>query len=585
MELFIYIYKHIEIIVIMKKLFPLVFLVPLLFSCDKFIDNNYDLAKLDSEVTVAGGFTVSVPNKKLSLALGDILDGSGLIVADAEGNYSIKMDLGQKNFNFSVPQFSLPALTVPMEIAFKDIDPGIPGPDVMLTDQSYEESSTGSSVFTIENTAVPEEITAVEYASMNGVATLNLKPNTLAGAKYTLLKGTTISFPDITGVSCTDPNFSSGSGLIKNSLTLNNDIDITPGLELKFSYQHIQINSPNGIVAPSHLKIDTECAYNAKIKITYTGMLSAIVGYAPSLDGSVALDATMLTEANVKIAKKETLDNLPNVSMGTLPDALSGSNSKLDLDDLNIMIDVNSSLPASFKLKGAITPLSADGKATKEITVGPLDIVKGQNNLKINESNCPGISDIFIPVPASVKFKNLYADVYTPEGAISTINFGSDYSASAKFSIDSPLAFGPNAFMDNIEYKLDDLGFSGDSNISFSEATMQLKYSNTIPLNFLMKASAVSATGVAIEITDKDGNSLESNPLPIEYSEDGQKTAEIKIKGDKIKISDFSGINFIFSAASSEALKGKQLNKSQAIQIGDFKLIIDSGITLGGKNN
>ena len=59
-------------------------------------------------------------------------------------------------------------------------------------------------------------------------------------------------------------------------------------------------------------------------------------------------------------------------------------------------------------------------------------------------------------------------------------------------------------------------------------------YVNTIPLDFKLSASAVAAEGVTISLTDQDGNLLTTNPLSLNFSEDGEQQTEIsiKVKGD-----------------------------------------------------
>jgi len=107
----------------MKKLFNIFLLVPLLIACDQMIDQNYDIEKLDTEVTIGGGFTVSISNLDKSLLLKDLLEGNSIIVEDSEGNYKIKMDTEEESFELDVPAISLDQINVPIDVNFEALVP------------------------------------------------------------------------------------------------------------------------------------------------------------------------------------------------------------------------------------------------------------------------------------------------------------------------------------------------------------------------------------------------------------------------------------------------------------------------------
>ena len=138
MKIIIYIYPIINNIVDMKKLFNIFLLVPLLVACDQMIDQNYDIEKLDSEMTIGGGFTVSISNFDKSLILKDLLEGNSIIVEDSEGNYKIKMDTEEESFELDVPAISLDQINVPIDVNFEALVPVGPGGDLVIPETSYE---------------------------------------------------------------------------------------------------------------------------------------------------------------------------------------------------------------------------------------------------------------------------------------------------------------------------------------------------------------------------------------------------------------------------------------------------------------
>lgn len=583
MKIIIYIYPIINNIVDMKKLFNIFLLVPLLVACDQMIDQNYDIEKLDSEMTIGGGFTVSISNFDKSLILKDLLEGNSIIVEDSEGNYKIKMDTDEQSFELDVPAISLDQINVPIEVNFDALAPVGPSGDVVIPEISYEKIAGGSVSFVIEKTSFPEEITALVSANIKNGGSINLTfmPKPLSGAKFYLLKETTITFPEIIqGLSCNNADFSFEGNVLK----VVNDREITDGLSLPISFVSLQVPDGQGVVAAKHLRLSGEVAYNIGVRVSYAGLLGNIQGYEPGINGNMKIAQMNVQDATLKLYKELSLDDLPSATIGELPEMLSGENANLDLHDLELKIGINNNFPAAFKLSSKLAAFKSDGSTTHEFTLGPYNVVQGSNSFIINESTHAGISDILIPVPASIGLKDFNAEISTPNAI--TINTGASYSANASFGIDTPLAFGPEAELNNISKTIDDLDFGEDSKISFSEATFKVTYVNTIPLEFKLSARAIAAEGVSISLTDNDGNSLTTHPLSLNFSENGQEgELSIKVKGDEIKLSDLKGLNLSFSANSSEALKGKKLNKNQGIQLSSLKVVLDSGITIGGEKD
>ena len=484
MKIFIYIYGIIAIIVDMKKFLTIFLLVPLLIACDQIIDQNYDIKKLDPEVTIGGGFTVSLSNFDKSILLKDLLEGNSIIVEDLEGNYKIKMDTDAKNFDLSIPDISLDPINVPINISLGNLNINDPGIEMNISG-TYDKSAQGSESFVVDKTSFPVEITALVSANIKngGVATLKLTPAALAGATFTLLKETTITFPSIIqGLACTDADFSFNGNVLK----LNNNKNITAGLNLPISFVSLQVPEGQGIVEPGHLHLNSTVAYDVKVKIDYNGPVSAILAYDPEINGNFKINQMNVKDATVKLYKQLSLDNLPTVTIGELPEMLTGENAKLDLNDLILKIGIDNSFPAAFKLSSKLATFASDGVATHEFNLGPYNVVEGSNSFTINESTHAGISDILIPVPASIGLKNFNGEINTTTGTI-TINTGATYTTKASFGIDTPLAFGPEAKLSNITKAIEDLDFGEDAKISFSEATFKMTYVNTIPLEFKKK--------------------------------------------------------------------------------------------------
>lgn len=554
-------------------------MVPLAIACDQLIDNTYDLRNIDPEVTVAGGLTVPLNNLNESIVLGDLLATNSILVADAAGNYRFQMNMDNQNIEFQVPQFSIPGQIVPFNLqlpfSFHIIGPSLPTISI-----NQDLSSRGNKDFSFETTAIPEEITALESLSIKngGRINFNFAPNNLEGADIFLKTGSTIILPDaLTGIACNNPNIVVNG----NVLTIVNNINIRSGFSLPLSFSGLQMPANQGIIEPQHFVFEGTIDYDFSYNLRYTGVPSNL----PSelvIANTFEIEDMQVQDATVKLSKNISINDLPSIELEGLPEILSGGKSKIDLHDLNVTLDIQNPFPAAFELSSQLSTFATGGTKTHDFAIGPYTIATGENNIILNESNTPGISDMLMPIPSALSLDYLTASI-NPQDPI-TITLGQNYSATAAIGIDTPLAFGPEAVLDDISYSLDGFDFDLDANVAISEATLKMKYINTIPLEFKLGATALSAPGANITLTNKEGEALSTSPLTLEYCSVGQKEElEIKLKGENIKISDLKGLELVLSASSSKQLKGIQLNQNQGIELGDIQIVIDSGVTIGAE--
>lgn len=553
----------------MKKLFHLLLIAPLAIACGSLVDDNYNPDKLDNTVTLGAGYTLTLEGKDFSVKIGDYLDGNSLITADPSGNYIVSLDLGSQEFGLSVPEIPIGEISVPLDMTFSGIQVEDPGIDITIENGSYDKATSGKQTLSLSVDSFPSEITSVSSVSVGGKATLTLKPSALAGAGFILLKeGTSIVFPSwIGGLSSSTPGITVSGGI----LTLTEDIDFTSQLAIALTFDAINVPQNQGVTSPGTFTLEGELTYDTAMRITYNGPLSALLNYTPVVKGSFSTGNIPVNSATVGISSDISLDDDINVTIGSLPEILSDGSACLDLYDLVLEMNVNNGIPAPITFGGVLSPLMQDGtQAHAPLALGPFTFNPGANNLTVNEASAPGFSDIFDPVPYSISFGGLEAGLAT-DGEI-TVESGRKYSASASFAINTPLAFGKNAKTGNISTSFDGLSFTDTQQISFSEATLTASYSNDIPLEFTLNATAKTSPGVNVTV---------SGPVKLEYTGTGTKEISLKIKCDgNISLSDFKGLDATLSANSSSALEGKPLNRNQSVQLGNFALKIDSGVTI-----
>ena len=563
----------------MKKLFPIIPLIGIALSCSQLVDESYDLKKVDPEITVGGGLTVDLPDKDFSLSLKEVLDGTSQITADASGNYRLNLPQVRENLEYGIPAINIPKITEVLNIVLDRYDAGGLAASTPL-EGSFNHSKNGEIPISVEYGSFPAEITAIKSARLAGKLTISIVPSTLAGAEFYLRPGSTITLPDFLG-GIADAGNGAAFRIDGNIISVLSETEITSGLNLSYTFSEINsVPGVNPLPAPGQLKIDGKVKYNAQVRIAYSGTVGAYSAFVPEIDGDVTLDNLQFNNVEVMIDKQLSASSLPSVAIGQMPEALSAEGSVLDLHDLAVPLKLNSDLPCPLSVKAQVSSLAADGRVLKNYPIGSFAIQTGGGTYTANEGNCPGISDILIPIPAKISVSRLEATLKTSSHAV--IETGRTYSAAASLAIDSPLSFGAGARIEGITYEVSDLGLGNADNISFSQATLKISYINSIPLNFLLKGRALSAEGIDIQLLDANGEPLASSPVSIAYAPDSPAETSIKLKGDKIKLQDFLGIAFTISASSSGELAGRQLNANQAFEIVGMKVILDSGITIGG---
>lgn len=553
----------------MKKLIPFFLLVPLAIACSSLVDNNYDPDNLDNTMTIGAGYTISLDGKDFSVKIGDYLESNSLISADQAGDYSVSMDLGSRKFGLTVPSIPLGDISVPLDMTFSAIDVENPGFDIQIDNGEYEKTASGKQPIALSVDNFPSEISSISGAEVVGNASLTLKPAALSGAQFFLLKeGTEIVFPSwLTGLASSTSGVTVSGGV----LTLTRDIDFTDNLSIALTFTGISVPEGKGVTSPGKFSLDGELSYVTAMKITYNGMLNPLLSYTPAINGSFSTGSIQVSSATVGISSEISLEEDKTVTVGSLPEILTDGNACLDLFDLVLDMNVDNGIPAPVTFSGTLAPRMEDGSAAHAaLQLGPYTFNPGPNSIVVNEASNPGFSDIFVPVPYSVSFGNLHAGLATT-GEI-TVESGKTYSADASFAIDTPLAFGRNARIGNISASIDGLNFTDTQQISFSEATLIAQYSNSIPLEFSLNATAKTAGGVNVTV---DG------PVKIEWTGDATKEIALKVKSSKdISLSDFKGLDVVLSANCTEALEGKPLNRNQSVVLSGFQLKIDSGITV-----
>lgn len=371
-----------------------------------------------------------------------------------------------------------------------------------------------------------------------------------------------------------------GQGYTDGTLYIEDNIELSSGLRLSLDPRDFVENGT--ISVPDEITIDMSLNAGSEI---------AVKSVTAALDlGGYGIEPT-------------------EVSIGELPDFLSGDNVTLDLYNPVIRLDVladEANTPdihfPEFTLSASLDAFGKDGQSTMDspISLNDIAISKGMNHVIISRlpvdridpvpqdehyvyREISNLSDIIKVIPDHITISEIeintaeeYTTVVFPQnGAPLT------YDVSVDYSIDVPLAFGKDL---NISYSTEFDGWNenfsstsdSDYRLDLREATIRFDFINSIPLELGLSAEAIDIDGnvmddidVSLEGTLAAGNTGSETSTPI----------IITIRATQEALDRFDGLRLNIEATSGD-MEGVTLNKNQGIRLENISANIQGGVQL-----
>ena len=430
----------------------------------------------------------------------------------------------------------------------------------------------------------------------------------------------TISFPEFVVLTDGSDNVT----IEEDGHTLSfKDLEVGAGspAEFTFSLAAIDMSKLKGGqgFADGRLYIDDEIELSSGIRL-WIDPRNFVVGGAISVPESISVDMDLAVEDVTVKSVTAALDlsgfdmEPTDISVGELPEFLSGSNVTLDLYNPVIRLDVladESNTPdihfPEFTLSASLDAFDKDGQSTMDspISLDGITIGKGMNHVIISRlpvkhddpvlqgehyvyCKISNLSDIIKVIPDHITISDItvetaeeYTEVVFPQDGS-----GLTYDVSVEYSLDVPLAFGKDL---NISYSTDFDGWNenfsdtsdSDYTLNLKEASIRFDFVSSIPLELDLSADAI----------DLDGNVMDD----IEVALDGRLAAgnigsetttaiKITIKATQEALNRFDGLRLNIRAASGN-MEGVTLNKNQGIRLENISANIQGGVQFDFNSN
>lgn len=595
------------------------------------VDESYDLANIDTEVTVLPGVEVPLPNFK-EVKLKDLIKlETGGVVSEVSGNYVITYAIDPQVLN----GFSIDANNFKIN-ASNSLDAAIPLNQNSIPDKTPlsipsgltdEQKATLATLIGITNVdsfeslktqtldfstsidfsinSFPSEIKAFKSCTLSGNLTFSLVPVGFPFSKFVVKQGTTITFPAFLVFSgCSNADFTLSAGHI---LTANKDVDVSIGTGLDFVLALSGLDMGAGvnttgtlpladnITIAGNIYLDPDWFNGPKQTQTFGGIYE--VTY---VDGDCPLTGCKITAnynaANITLSSatiKADASAIPafesyGFDITGLPEFLTGDDVNIELNEVQLTLNLASTLPfpvtlANGQLKAlngttathtyTLPNLVFAANATTGYSVGE-HANGGTDSAGNTFVNLPGLGSILSPVPTRVEATNF--NVTIPEDWL-TVESGVNYGGTLNVGINAPISFKSTSRVGFI-IDADNVSLDLGDNIPLEKAVLSLTAENTIPLNFEIEVTArdenknaipgVTAT-VDKAIASGHGTANEAVATPVKI------TLAIAKGSPAIK-----GLQLKLNATSDAGASQYPLQPEQGLHLVNVSLGLPDGITM-----
>ena len=600
------------------------------FACS-CVNEAYDLSKdIDGTMDIQGSISLPIGNTEF-MPIGDFLEldqddqTSSILTTDENGDYrlSVKSDKPiVPDEPISIPEISIDASQLLPDPENPGNAGGFKFPGIRI----------GSEVNDIIQGLAPDKITdeIVDYLNSQLPPVSEETVSTPISINERLSDDITGIVKDIKEIQIDAPIELSiaveGENLHRGRLFLNGPETNGGRFDITFpDFVVLEGRSSNVTVEDGHILTFNNLEINVENPETSSFSFAIVsIDMNALKEGQGYTDGTLYIEDNIELSSGLRLsidprdfmengaisvpDEPTEVSIGELPDFLSGDNVTLDLYNPVIRLDVladEANTPdihfPEFTLSASLDAFGKDGQSTMDspISLNDIAISKGMNHVIISRlpvdridpvpqdehyvyREISNLSDIIKVIPDHITISEI--DINTAE-EYTTVVFPQNgapltYDVSVDYSIDVPLAFGKDL---NISYSTEFDGWNenfsstsdSDYRLDLREATIRFDFINSIPLELGLSAEAIDIDGnvmddidVSLEGTLAAGNTGSETSTPI----------IITIRATQA-LDRFDGLRLNIEATSGD-MEGVTLNKNQGIRLENISANIQGGVQL-----
>lgn len=549
-------------------------------------DDKYDLSDIDMTIGVGSDEGLRLPTSSTKkILLEDLLElnNSETVVTRENGDYVFQQkgsEIDPVHPRISKVFISSGTTTnIPVQIEVPDLPDGyellpVGTPLTGTANSIRKEIQT----FNYEDT-YPEEIKSLKTAEMEGNIDVEITFTEDLNGFISEFKTFDVEFPQYMEIVVTSApqSYTLEGNLLKfknvptnKPLTIKVDITSLDFTESDENPENV-LKLENGKVRMiGNLKVDA--AYNDAVK--GSGNINNLwINSEMKINGLTIVGATGSFSPQIEIT------DIGEVTLNDLPDFLTDDDVVVDLYNPQILINIQSDLSIPGFLKGKLIAKDENGSVIStvdvpEVKINAVEENGGLSNILIcrRDENIPegityvapvaNLSDIIRKIPYTISFETeARADDSRDD---SYLKLDHDYTITPSYSIEAPLAFGPDArivyndTLDGWNEDVQDLEFASNA---YVRVTADIE--NCIPAYLRMKARAIDVDGKEmsdVKVTvdgniaaSEDGSTPKSSPITIKIEQNG-----------KNGLKNLDGIIFSIEASASEGgntpIVGQTLN-------------------------
>ena len=601
-------------------------MISILFnSC---VDQQYDLANIDSEAVFLRDATMPVGNLK-PISIGDIINidesQSLMISSDANGDFQFVIH-GDESISASVtvPTFNIEleeglgeerklSLDIPSVIAGMDVSiletlmPEYYSKNLSFEDMTGKKASLRKSVKVNEDCYLPHYISDIKEVEFGADVvyefTLSVKDNngvninSYGGAMY-IEEGFTIDFPDwfvirknddIDGYSIVN------QGDNKNVILFGKDVVIPADKSVTFDIFVSKLEVPVGSITDGGF--DSEGRPRKKLDLDVNDeqnmiLIDGDVYVRPSdfkkVPSSVEMNMhlsfksltvkSVLASLNVDETLPEQTFTLPEV-----PEVFKRDGVVIDLYDPSVTLSVNNPSPLDINVYAHMFAFRGNSE-TMNMYFGengqnvPFTVPRefngnigfsrrGEGGMIAN----PSIAQLFRTLPDKLNIRDIRI---TASNNYISICPGQTLECSVAYTFKAPLAFGPELAV-SFEYDLKELKLDLED-VGLKSALLSFDVLNTIPLSLDLQAVVVDEEGRQVnDVTISVDGDINAGSLT------APSASPISIKlVSKTKGFHLDGLKLLMNASCPADYQGITVNKNQGLEIRDLKVSLPDGISM-----
>lgn len=563
-----------------KRIALLATLPLLAISC---VDKNYDIAKLDKEMTLFGN-GINVPVGSTSKVLLDkIFDiesqGGEYLSTDAAGNYVLQFKNTDAGMSAS---FNIPAMNFENAISIESDTTTVNAAEfaglIVPADQEKTYTLNKLEIPIDLDVAVPDGLSDIKWIELNSSMNLILDANIpIANLKA----GYGINFPSFMTLEAIGslPGFKiENDHIIRFVETVN----LGTPKSFKVAIKKMDISklpAGQGVKDGRLVVHQTAVTEGNEVLVIGDGATQVPATVDLIIDGSI--DNVSVSQINAKISKSVDIPTSVTKISG-LPEFLKKSTIKMD--NCTVKFLVNNDSPFDLTMGMLISSTGGNFEGQNELQLSDLQINKGKNVLFLSNGSAPtpadatasvivpNINDVFGGIPEQISIKNgtaaLKADGYTtiPGNISGQVSAGFEFSAPLSFQAGGELSF---------DMSISDLNLNLES---YGAEAIQIAMDavNAIPMDFnITLGKAYDSSGTPIN------PKLEINPSIKAGTLAAPATTHVTLSLSAPGVKSVGRLELVLTATSKG---GEKLNKDQFMQFSNIIASLPNGITITPKN-